>query len=152
MRVLLVALVLALSTVAVRACPDVNLGGQELYYTAAEVYQPKAFSVIAGGSQNLENCRIQGVGVVTGWVAKAPDFELYYTKSSGYSLEIRVNSACDSVLLINTAGGNWYFDDDDNGAGDAKIRLNSPSEGWYDIWIGTYGASNCDAQLVLESF
>lgn len=152
MRGMIAALVVALTTCAAQACPDYQLSGSELYYSGAELYQPKSFGVIAGGSQNLSKCRFPGLGTPTGYVAPAPDFELYYTKTQGYELEISILSECDSVLLINTANGNWYYDDDDAGAGDALIHLSNPSEGWYDIWIGTYGAANCDAQMILETF
>jgi len=152
MRAMFAALALALTMGVAEACPDYQLSGRELYYSAAELYQAKAFGVIAGGTQNLEKCRFPGLGTPTGYVAPAPDFELFYSKTQGYALEIRILSECDSVLLINTANGNWYYDDDDAGAGDARIHLNHPSEGWYDIWIGTYGAANCDAQMILESF
>jgi len=152
MRIILAMVVLALSSLAAAACPEVSQGGTEIRYTAAEIYQAKSFDVVAGGSQNLSKCNFPGLGTRTGYVATAPDFELYYSRTGGYALEIRIISECDSVLLINTANGNWYYDDDDAGAGDAKIRLGSPSEGWYDIWIGTYNASSCDARMILESF
>jgi hypothetical protein len=74
------------------------------------------------------------------------------TKKTDYSLEFRVDSDCDSVLLINTGAMNYYFDDDDNGNFDPKIRLTRPSEGWYDVWIGTYNGSECTAVLTLETF
>jgi hypothetical protein len=136
------------------ACPDIALDGAGMSYTAAELYTPKTFGVIAGGNYDLDNCKIRTPNgdVPTGFVAAAPDFELWFESNGQYDLEFRIDSECDSVLLINTAAGNFYFDDDDNGNLDAKIRLSAPSQGLYDIWIGTLGPSTCNAQLTIESF
>lgn len=132
-----------------QACPDWGLGGTQLSYTGAELYQPRSHSVVAGGDRDLRSCRTAPGAV--GYVAAAPDFELYVTGLGGYSLNLRVVSQCDSVLLINTGEGNWFFDDDSNGNLDASIRLTNPSEGWYDIWIGSLDG-NCQARLELETF
>jgi len=151
----LVFLLVPLVPTAAQACPEVNLGGAQLYYTGDELYSVESFNVVAGGTENLDRCNIRtGTGEsATGWVARAPDFELKFS-GGNYELEFRVigSKGCDTVLLVNTANSNWYFDDDDFGDGDAKIRLSRPSEGWYDIWIGTYGSDNCDARLYLETF
>ncbi len=136
-----------------QACPEISLNGTELRYTGQGLYQPKAFPVVAGGSENIAYCGIYNrtSGKPEGYVARAPDFELYY-QGNGYELEFRVESECDSILLINTGAANWYWDDDDNGNLDAKIRLTRASDGWYDIWIGTIGPETCNARLILESF
>jgi len=41
----------------------------------------------------------------------------------GYDLEIQVNSSCDATLLVNSANGIWYFDDDSNGNLDPMLRI-----------------------------
>lgn len=136
------------------ACPDVALEGAGMSYSAADLYSPKTFSVIAGGNIDLDLCKIKTPTgeTPTGYVAAAPDFELWFESNGQYDLEFRIDSECDSVLLINTAAGNFHYDDDDNDNLDAKIRLSAPSQGLYDIWIGTIGSSTCNAQLTIESF
>lgn len=135
------------------ACPEVNEDGTELRYSGKDLYTARSFKVTAGGGQDLSRCGIinNTSGAPEGFVAEAPDFELLFT-GNGYELEFRVESECDSVLLINTGSGNWYWDDDDNGNLDAKIRLGRASDGWYDIWIGTIGSDTCNARLILETF
>lgn len=135
------------------ACPEINLSGTELRYSGQTLYEPHSFNVVAGGSENLVKCGIRNLtsGRPEGFVARAPDFELLF-QGNGFELEFRVESECDSVLLINTGAANWYWDDDDNGNLDAKIRLTRASDGWYDIWIGTIGSDNCNARLILETF
>lgn len=153
---LLLSLALILVPTIALACPDWRQEPTASYlrYSGSDLWQPKAHSVVAGGDQYLNNCGIyhQSSGErAIGYVAYRPDFELQYT-GGNYQLEFRAVGNCDTVLLINTGGGNWYFDDDDGGAGDAKIRLTRPSTGVYDIWIGTYDPSTCNARLELESF
>ncbi len=135
------------------ACPQIDLDGSELVYSGKDLYQARSFDVTAGGSEDVSRCGIRNntSGKPEGFVAEAPDFELLFS-GDGYELEFRVESECDSVLLINTGSGNWYWDDDDNGNLDAKIRLGRASDGWYDIWIGTIGRDTCNARLILETF
>ena len=157
MRRFFIAIALSFIGTATIACPDYTLWGRETYETTArELYTPRSLNVVAGGDINLERCRIRArnwTGPMPGWVIREPDFSITIYGLSGYQLEFRVESNCDSVMLINTAGANWYYDDDDNGYGDPKIRLTRPSgDGIYDIWIGTYDGNQCDARLIMETF
>ncbi len=153
-KLLIAAAFVAMPGVAV-ACPEINLSGTTLRFDGQALYQPRSFDVIAGGTENIAKCGIRNMtsGRPEGFVARAPDFELE-SRGNGYELEFRVESQCDSILLINTGGGNWYWDDDDNtdSALDAKIRLSRASDGLYDIWIGTIDNETCNARLILETF
>ena len=152
--------VLACCPAAALACPDAGLWGKERYeVSASDLYAPKEATVIAGGDIDLRSCRNirpqNWSGPITGHVIREPDFSITVRGLDGYQIEFRTVSACDSVLLINTAAGNWYFDDDDNtqSAGDALIRLTRPSgDGIYDIWVGTFDGAECEAKIVLETF
>jgi len=140
-----------------QACPDYQLWGVERYeLTGRQLYSPVSLNVRAGGQYNLSNCGIRArnwSGPMPGYVIGRPDFSLTINGIKGYQLEFRVVSQCDSTLLINTAGVNWYFDDDDNGNADPKIRLTRPAgDGIYDVWIGTFDGSQCNAQLIVETF
>lgn len=138
------------------ACPNIGQNGQTINASATQLYSPHNYNVTAGGSSDLSYCNIRTYNGVTpvGWVATAPDFELNYRKDANYSLEIRVVSNCDAVLLINDGEGDWFYDDDgnSNSSGDPALRINNPAAGLYDIWIGTYGPGTCSAQLQLETF
>jgi hypothetical protein len=70
----------------------------------------------------------------------------------GHRLAVSVNSQCDSTLLIMTGAENWFYNDDDNGNLDARIVLTRPSNGLYDIWVGTYDGDHCDATLTFRTF
>ncbi len=155
MKKLLLAAAFIVAPSIAMACPEINLSGTELRFSGEQLYQPRSFSVVAGGDQNISKCGIRNRtdGRPVGFVSRAPDFELRFT-GNGYQLEFRVESDCDSILLVNTGAANWYYDDDDNRDSyqDAKIRLSRASDGWYDIWIGTNTPGNCNARLILETF
>lgn len=132
------------------SCPDWQIPGQQLTYGAEALWQPRSFSVTAGGSVNLANCgSVPGVG----HVAQRPDFTLNFNENNaGRDLEFRVQGACDTVLLVNDAQGQWHYVDDADGSTNPRLRLGRASVGQYDIWVGTYGSSTCSATLVAETF
>jgi len=134
---------------AATACPDWTQTGQILRYSSDQLYAPQTHSVVAGGQNNLNNCPQPG----TGYVATRPDFDLTFSNNGmGRDLEIRVNASCDSVLLVNDARGQWHFDDDGGDGLNSRLRISNAPEGTYDIWVGTYGPSTCQATMTLETF
>lgn len=141
------------STLA-QACPDYTISGETYQASGSEFYTPRTFEVIAGGDTRLTACPhidpLTDVG--SGYVMTRPDFTFSLSGMSAYTLEISVVSKCDSMLLVNTGRANWYYDDDDNGNYDPKIVLTRPSDGWLDIWVGTYDGQYCNAILRMETF
>jgi hypothetical protein len=87
------------------------------------------------------------LGGVTGWVANAPDFKLYYKAGNYLPLTIRVESAADTILLVNLPDGTWLANDDSGGNRNPMIRLSRPMSGRYDIWVGTYNGGLAPARL-----
>ncbi len=148
------ALVAGLLTAgAAAACPNYSLTGEAYDVTGSYLYTARSLNVRAGGQHSITDC---GVRPKTdrgrGYVTERPDFSIRLSGMEHYSIVISVDSACDSVLLINTGAKNWYYDDDDNGELDARISLSRPSNGWMDIWVGTHNGAVCDARVTLETF
>jgi hypothetical protein len=54
-----------------------------------------------------------------------------------------VEARDDTVLLVNTPDGEWHCNDDYSGLNPA-LTFEAPQEGQYDIWVGTYSATNGD--------
>jgi hypothetical protein len=139
---------------AVVACPNFNMNGAIGSFTGDQLYSERTFRVQAGGSHNIQNC--PSVRPRTdrgrGFVTTAPDFTIQVSGMSRYQLVMSVISECDSILLVNTGSVNWYYDDDDNGNLDARIVLTRPSNGIYDIWIGTHDGAVCNAQFSMETY
>ena len=140
---------LALPAVASAACPSYAVSGAPLAYDAEQVWTAQSTQVVAGGDIDLGQC---GDMPGNGYVVENPDFTLQYDDlGMGRALELRVSASCDTVLLVNTASGEWLFNDDTNGS-DPAIRIPAAPSGQYDIWVGTFGPETCDAELSVESF
>ena len=150
MRLLFATACAAALTVAgeAAACPNFNAPGAFGQISLRQGFQPDPYTqeVVAGGIYSLQSCGFEGVG----WVAEAPDFELYYETTGAYVLTIAVQSSVDTILLVNDPDGNFYYNDDGGENGAALVRLDNPKAGLYDIWIGTYdGQNNAPALLVI---
>lgn len=158
MKRLFFAIFFALFGSAAAACPDYTLWGNEQYTTSGpELRSPIRLYVFAGGDQDLNRCNINWRnhnGQALGSVIQAPDFSITINQLSDYELEFRIQSNCDTVLAVNTAAKNWYYDDDDGNDMNGKIRFTNPAaNGIYDVWIGTYDGMACDdAQLIIQTF
>lgn len=151
MRTLLgvAAAALLAGTATAQACPNYNIRAAfgEIYLQGNFLPDPYVRNVTAGGGYYIPNCGLSWVG----WVAAAPDFEFTYTGGYGRPLTIGINSAYDTVILINGPDGLWYFNDDAPGMGlGAAFTFPNAPAGTYDIWIGTYSrGSGLPAQLII---
>ena len=103
---------------------------------------PKTASVTSGGK-----IEVDVGGCAYGYVANAPDVDLYYTTSGGSDLFIYVDGEGDTTLLINAPDGSWLCDDDGFGDGDPIVRIPDADDGLYDIWVGSYSNDSHDAIL-----
>ena len=150
LRVLLSACaVLFVSVVTADACPTFAKSGTYLSFTGDQLYSPQSYSTMATGGAMLSNCGISGAGSVSA----SPQYTLNLSGMQGYDLEIQVNSSCDATLLVNSANGIWYFDDDSNGNLDPMLRISGSDalNGQVDVWVGTLG-SNCSATIEFETW
>jgi len=135
---------------AAQTCPDWRQNGAGISTDADTLWSPRSWSATAGGTLDLSLCStLPGSGYVTA----APGFTITYDAlNHGHDLDFRVESQCDTVLLINDAGAGWHFSDDEDGTLNPRLRLGAAPSGVYDVWVGTYGRQNCAATLVMETF
>jgi len=144
------AIAIGLATGSAQACPDWQLqppfGAVNL--SVGFLPDPYQRNVTAGGAYDLQECGFNWAG----FVARAPDFDLYYNAGNS-PLTFYVNSSYDTVLLINAPDGRWYFDDDSAGNLNPAITFNAPMSGLYDVWIGTWApGSGLSARLYITEF
>lgn len=87
-----------------------------------------------------------------GYVASAPDVDLYWTAGSGsLPLVISATSQVDTTLVVRTPSGEWLCEDDGGFEGfNPGMRIDNPMSGLYDIWVGTYGTQPAPAVLSIS--
>ncbi len=121
---------------------------EDLYLEEFFTPDPTVVEILAGGAIDLALSSVLGLPrSATGFVAMAPDLDLYYITTGTMSLTIRVRGyGEDTVLLVNDPDGRWFFNDDspdfeDGGFLDPSITFNRPISGLYSIWVGTFSTS-----------
>lgn len=137
-------------TAALSPCPEPSLPpAQVLNLNAGQLSQEQRFDVVAGGDMQLTRCGlVDGYGTIVNY----PDFALNLAASSGADLVIGLEGQnnCDTILVVNDAGNNWYYNDDHEGLS-SQIRLPRAGDGQYHIWAGTWGDDLCYATLTLRT-
>lgn len=157
LRSLFLALTLVTTTFVgtAQACPDWSRSPTfgEITLRAGFLPDPYERRITAGGRFSIQRC----LGFSwPGFVARRPDFSLYWTGRSS-RLTIWVETRADSVLLINAPDTSWHYNDDiDYRGGDLRsgITFINPIEGRYDIFIGSYDGSvrNPGTLVITERF
>jgi hypothetical protein len=148
---LVVFLVFALGLpVAAAACPGLSNKAKNLHFTARQLVAPKVAEVRAGGTVLLGQCdQIPG----TGNIPFDPSVSiLYVADRKRMDLELRTEGDCDTVLLVRSPAGRWFFDDDNGPGRNARIRIGTPTQGRYEVWVGSNGGVACQTRLALQSF
>lgn len=140
---------LMIASTPAQACPDWQASPSfgDIQLNAGFLPDPYTRRITAGGGFDIARCFGGGW---FGWVARKPDFDLYWNGSSA-QLSIMVDSNVDTVLLINSPDGSWWYNDDIS-ANDLRsgITFDWPQAGLYDIWIGTYNrASGVPGTLII---
>ena len=139
----------ALLAAPAQACPDWEAAPYFGQIDLSPGFEPDPYTrdITAGGTHSLADCFPNGEA---GFVTAAPDFDLYWTGTAA-QVTIAIEAEADAILLVNTPGGEWYYNDDYRGSNPA-ITFYDPEEGLYDIWIGTYdGSRKNPARLVITA-
>jgi hypothetical protein len=131
---LLSAAFAAMAAPAVAQDPEADPISGALDLSAGFDPDPRVIHVRGGGTIAARTI----ADACAGFISNAPDIRLTYTAAS-YPLIISVAAASDTTLVVNGPDGSWYCNDDGgvNGSNPA-VRLNSPTTGRYEIWVGTY--------------
>ena len=136
--------ILGLTAGRAQAQPDPKLKPTSGSVALKAGFQPDPFTkaVQAGGPIKTN------LGGVNAHVAKAPNFSLQYARGNNH-LTITVKSVADTTLLVRMPDGAWVADDDSGGNLRPMLQFYSPQSGRYDIWVGTFGAGEVPAELII---
>lgn len=132
------------------ACPGLGFKDNELHMSARQLATPKVTPVRAGGTVLLGQCdALPG----SGNIPFDPSVAIHYIADrKRMDLEFATAGDCDTVLLVRTPSGRWFFDDDNGPQRNASLRLSNPPEGRYEIWVGSEGGYACPSELRLQTF
>jgi len=98
---------------------------------------PRTFAVQAGGA--MPAFRLAG-DECAGFVTRAPTFVLTYEDAGDvFDLFLSAASDADTTMTVRTPAGDWLCDDDGGAGGfNPGVTVESPDNGHYQIWVGTY--------------
>lgn len=104
-------------------------------------------NVTAGGRTDASDLG----GECVGMISEEPTFRLNY-EEGGIPLYVYIYADADATLVINEPNGSWDCNDDGTGSGGTNpgIRFRHPTNGQYDIWVGSLsGGRPSPARLVI---
>jgi hypothetical protein len=131
------------------ACPLVTSKTATHHFSSRDLATPRAAAVRAGGTVVLDACAdVPGAGHVPFEPSAVIDLA---ADLRGRGVEIATEPGCDTVLLLRTARGNWYFDAGNGPGRAARLILANPASGRYRIWVGTTDAFGCDTRLTMRT-
>ncbi|MEE2527325.1 hypothetical protein V0U79_13240 [Hyphobacterium sp. HN65] len=141
MKTILPALGVAVIAAASAAAQSVSLAPSYGSITLDSGFLPDPYSVQmrAGGNISVSS-NVNGSGVCRGYIADAPDFNLYYGAGQ-FELFLSAISQTDTTLVVRDPRGNWFCDDDGGEGLNPGINIDRPASGLYSVWVGTYSSS-----------
>lgn len=148
MRVLALSLLgVVVSGSAAMACPAMNMSQGATSFGIDQLLVPQSVSLTAGGGHALDQCGLGTLGY--GQFRAAPDYSFVAMGDAGRDVVLAVTSPCDAAMLVNTADGQWHFNDDGNGNLDPRIAIPAGAalNGQVDVWVGTFDGGECAATL-----
>lgn len=116
------------------------IGGQRANFGAFDIDggflpDPSLYQVVSGGTLDASSVGLPAG--CRGHVTRQPDLIIRYHGARSW-VRFFVRASGDTTLLINDASGRWHCDDDSGGNLNPMVDIQSPPEGQYDIWVGSY--------------
>lgn len=140
-----IAIALAVVTVTgtVVAQSGLAIGGRASNFgrhTLAGGFMPDPYTVniTSGGSLDVSGMSLSPG--CRGFVTRQPDYIVDYTNAANF-VRFYATSQGDTTLVINDAAGRWHCNDDSHGGLNPTVDIRNPPSGQYDIWVGSYRAS-----------
>ena len=106
---------------------------------------PHVATVRAGGPVNVEGRSL--LEACRGYITEAATYEVRWTAGGVSPLIFRTASDADTTLLVNGPDGKLVCDDDSGPGLGAEVVFETPTSGFYDVWVGRLDAGTSAATL-----
>lgn len=141
-------------------CPDYRQAAPVHTLQLDHIWDPLRHRVRGRGATTLRNCAGFNSNPFVGRIHATPTLVLDWTDTGerwhGSRLRIRTEDgnngrSCDTTLLIRDPLGAWHFNDDYWGWNAGREMGWAPS-GEYQIWVGIWGWTECNADIIIERY
>lgn len=96
-------------------------------------FERKSVSLQAGGQRRASSMSV----MCSGYIADAPAYTINVQGNENVPLVISARSSADTTLVVSAPNGLVYCNDDTSGINPA-LSIQSPLDGQYAVWVGTY--------------
>ncbi|HJL19265.1 MAG TPA: hypothetical protein RMH99_26610 [Sandaracinaceae bacterium LLY-WYZ-13_1] len=137
-------------TLAVAACGStvvaqtrLLIGGSSSNYGRSTLrggFMPDPWTTQITSGGGIDSSQLSLASGCRGYVTRQPDYILDYQNAASF-LRFYATASGDTTLVINDARGRWHCNDDSHGGLNPTVDISNPPSGQYDIWIGSYRAS-----------
>ncbi len=120
-----------------------TIGGNQSNFGRSAIeggFMPDPFttSIVSGGDIDASHAGL--ASGCRGYVTRQPDYILDYRDAASFVRFYAMGDG-DTTLVINDGAGNWHCNDDSFGGLNPSVDIQNPPSGQYDIWVGSYRAS-----------
>ncbi len=128
-----------------------NYGGIQLEAGFRE--DPHVVEIVSGATEDafVDVASLQLGENCLGYATPSPDYKVLWSgESQGFRAFFYSPDGGDTTLIINQPDGSWLCSDDSFNTLNPTIDILNPQEGQYDIWVGSYTATqNIPGYLVV---
>lgn len=96
-------------------------------------FERKSVSLQAGGQHRASAMSV----MCSGYIADVPAYTINMQGNDSVPLVISARSSADTTLVVSAPNGLVYCNDDTSGINPA-LSIQSPLDGQYAVWVGTY--------------
>ncbi|MEM1273892.1 MAG: hypothetical protein AAGF88_08745 [Pseudomonadota bacterium] len=142
------------SAAAAWACPSPTAAGLGQFEADAQILRRGiSFEVTGGGATNLAGCPTAqpAGGGASGFFLTPPHMTLSLDAVVRRTVFVgtRTQSGCDPVILVQSPGGTWFWNDDDRFR-DAQVAFQVDVDGAMNIWVGSADGAPCDTRVFVR--
>jgi len=129
---------------------DCNLDAEDGDDVLVGGFLPDPFeaNVTAGGRVEVMP-EFEAGSTCRGYVTEAPTFTIEYVDAASF-VRFYTEGSEDLTMVVHAPDGLWYCDDDTGEGLNPEVSFVRPADGFYYVWIGTYGGGTERTTLLVS--